>query len=414
MLTAEEMLEEMVGKIENRRNSYGAALVKSAVVKQGDVWENRITTILPLHQTDSYVPQEEVGYGDLLFFEELISVDKLLAIIRKLPEKGTSIITLGNKEIEVVVERFSKGHRFFDSGNDYLNVGWFFEEYSFQSPEKYYSREPLVSADSPLFPDFREALKTRMDVGVSQRSIYGVLICVPKYGARIREVNIGSEEIKLRIDPKDVAMENILGKIYCERGKEVKQLDVEFEDGIGVSFVGLKPERLHIALVSKIDSDLLDSRRYYSSWRLPEDFVIDIPEYEIEGLIRNGETDTVEFKERIGKTKEFVETVVAFANTRGGVILLGVDDHSKMVDLPEENYKDKITNLLRSNCEPQVDFEVDKRTVGEKDIVVVRVQEGSAQDKPYFLKDGGPYIRANATDRVATKYEVDEMYKLKE
>jgi hypothetical protein len=406
-------MEEMVEKIENRKDSYGSVLVKSAIVKRGDVWKNCVTKILPLHRSDSYAQKEKLDYGVVIFFEETISLDRLLEIIRKLPEKGTSSLTLGNNEIQFDVESLSNGHEY-DSGDDYLSVGWFFETYHFRGPQESYPREPLVLKDLPLFPDFRTALKEFMEIDIAQHSLYGVVVCVPRYGARIEEVSIGSEEIMLKIQPKDVAMKDIMGKIYCERGKEMKHLDVAFDDGTGTASVGFKPENMYIALISKTDSELLDSRQYHASWRLPKDFIVDTPEYEIEELIRNGETDTVEFKEKISKPKEFMETIVAFANSKGGVILLGVDDHSQIVDLPEENYKDKITNLVRSHCEPQVDFEVSKRTIGEKDIVVIRVEEGSVQDKPYFVRDKGPYIRANATDRIATRYELDEIYRQKQ
>lgn len=409
MPTAQELIEEMIGIIEKRRHSYGSVLVRSAIVNRGDVWENSVTKILPLHRSDSHVPKEKLDYRGAIFFEELISLDRLLEIIGKLSEKGTSSISLGNYKIQFDVESFSDGHEY-DSGDDYLNVGWYFETYHYRSSRRSYRREPLVLKDLPLFPDFRTALKEYIGIDVEQYSLYGVVICLPKYGAKIEEVNIGSAETRLRIQAKDVPIEKIMAKIHCERGKELRHLDVEFKDSTGIANIGFKPESMYIALVSTTNSDLLDSRRYYASWRLPKDFVIDTPEYAIEELIRNGETDTVEFKERIGKPKEFVETAVAFANSKGGVILLGVDDHFQIVDLPEENYKDKITNLLRSHCEPQVDFEVNKRAVGDKDIVVMRVEEGSVQDKPYFVRDKGPYIRANATDRIASRYELDEIY----
>ena len=44
--------------------------------------------------------------------------------------------------------------------------------------------------------------------------------------------------------------------------------------------------------------------------------------------------------------------------------------------------------------------------------MVIRVEEG--RDKPYFVRERGPYIRANATDRIATRYEMDEIYRQKQ
>jgi hypothetical protein len=409
----QKLIEEIVGKIEIRRNSYGLVLVKSAIVKHDDVWENSVTKILPLHKSDSYVTKEKLDYGNLVLFEGLISLDSLVEIIKKLPEKRTSTITLGDYEVQVEGEGLQNGYKY-DSGEEYLSVGWFFERYHYRSPPKSYPREPIVSKHLPLFPDFRSAINERIGIDIARYSdLYGIVICLPKYGAKIGEVNIGSTEIRLKIQPKDTGIENIIGKLYCERGKEVRHADIEFEDDTGIASIGFKPDSMYVTLVSKTDNELLDSRRYYSSWEsLPKGVVIDIPEYEIRELIRHGETETVEFKEKISKPEEFVETVVAFANTKGGIILLGVDDHSKVIGLPENGYEDTITNILRSHCSPQVNCEMSRKQLDEKDIIVIRVEEG--KDKPYFVEDKGPYIRANATDRIATRYEIDEIYRGKQ
>ena len=406
----QKLIEEIVRKIRTRRSSYGQVLVKSAIVKHDHIWENRVTKILPLHKSDSYIPKERLDYGNLILFEELTPLDNLVEIIKKLPEKGTATITLGDYEVQVDGDSLHNGYKY-DSGEEYLNVGWFFERYQYRSPTKSYQREPIVSKDLPLFPDFRTAINEYIGIDIVRYSdLYGIVICLPKYGARIEEVNIGSTEIRLKIQPKDIVIENIIGKVYCERGKEKKHIDIEFEDKTGIASVGFKPDSLYVALVSKTDNEILDSRRYYSSWEsLPKGVVIDIPEYEIIELIRHGETETVEFKEKIGKPKEFVETIVAFANTKGGIILLGVNDHSTVVGIPENGHEDTITNILRSHCSPQVKYEISRRQLDEKNIIIIRVEEGI--DKPYFVSEKGPYIRANATDRIATRYEMDEIYR---
>jgi len=405
--------QEIIGKIEARRDSYGWVLVKSAIVKRDKVWENIITKILPLHKSDSYASKEKLDYGNLVFFEELISLNSLIEIIKKLLEKGTSTITLGDHEVQVESESLQNGYKY-DSGEEYLDVGWFFEKYQYRSPPKSFPPEPIVSKDLPLFPDFRTAVNERLGIDIARSSdIFGIVICLPKYGAKIEEVNIGSEEIKLRIQPKDVGIENIIGKLYCERGKEIKHADVEFEDNTGIAPIGFKPDSMYVTLVSKTDNEILDSRRYYSSWQsLSKGIVIEIPQYELRELISLGETETVEFKEKISKPEELAETVVAFANTKGGIILLGVDDHSKVVGFYEHGCEDTITSILRSHCSPELKCEITKRQVDEKDIIVIRVEEG--KDKPYFLRDKGPYIRANATDRIATRYEIDEIYRQKQ
>lgn len=44
-----------------------------------------------------------------------------------------------------------------------------------------------------------------------------------------------------------------------------------------------------------------------------------------------------------------------------------------------------------------------------KPILVIAVPEG--KDKPYQVKDRGVFVRSGGTDRIATRYELDEFYK---
>lgn len=100
---------------------------------------------------------------------------------------------------------------------------------------------------------------------------------------------------------------------------------------------------------------------------------------------------------------------MAFANGVGGIILIGIDDHANIVELSQRNYEDIITNILRSHCEPQVKYQIERRRLNKKDIILLRVEEG--KDKPVTVREKGVYVRANATDRVATRYELDEFYR---
>ena len=413
MSNHQKLIKEIVGKIKARRDSYGSVLVKSAIVKNDDIWENIVTTILPLHKSDSYTPKDKLDYGDLILFEQLISLDRLVEIIKELPEKGNIRITLGDYEIQVNGEYLQNGYKY-DSGEEYLNVGWFFERYHYRGRPKSQPKEPIVSKDLPLFPDFRDAINEYMGIDMRRYSdLYGIVICLPKYGARIEEVNIGSNEIRLKIQSKAIEIENLVGKLYCERGREVKHADIEFKDDTGIASIGFKPDTMYVMLVSKTDNEVVDSRRYYSSWdSLPKGVVIDIPEYGMKELILHGESETVEFKEKIGRSEKIAETAVAFANKRGGVILFGVDDSSDVVGLAEGKHGETITNILRRHCNPQIRYEISKRQLEEKDIILVHVEEG--RDKPYFVRERGPYIRAHATNRIMTRQEMDEIYRQKQ
>lgn len=100
-------------------------------------------------------------------------------------------------------------------------------------------------------------------------------------------------------------------------------------------------------------------------------------------LIREGEGLTVEFKERY--TPRIDEDIVAFANAKGGTLLLGVRDDGMVVgERLINDLKAKINSLTR-NCKPALAVELSQ--VGE--VVAVVVPEGS--EKPYSC--GAGYFR---------------------
>jgi hypothetical protein len=413
MPSHQELVEEVAQKINNKRSMYGSVLITSAIRKQGDVWKNIVTKILPLHVSDTCTPKEKMDYGEFAIIEDLVTLDYLIETLRKLPEKGMTTINVGGYELQVDGTSLTNGYYKYDSGSEHLGIEWFFEKYQYVGQQQSYQSQPLTSPRLPLFPDTRSAIEAFLGIDLSRDSgSFGIIICLPNYGARIEEVNIGSNEIRVKIQVKTEDVKNIIGKLYCQKGRNIKQEDIEFASETGTIAIGFKPDSLYFVLLSKVTSEILDSRRLYPGWELPKGVVIAIPEYEIIELIRNGETDTVEFKEDIGKPEELAETVVSFANGKGGVILLGVNNNANVVGLGQKDYESTMTNILRSHCEPQkIKYEINKRQLDEKNIMLLRVEEG--KDKPYTVREKGVYVRANATDRVATRYELDEFYKEK-
>lgn len=399
--------EQIIQKIGER--SYGSVLVKGVIRKQQGIWKNVVTKILPMYLSDIYTAKEKFDYGNFAMIEDVITIDDLVELIKSLPEKGTTTINLGGYEVQVEGESLTESHYKYDSGVDYLDVGWFFETYQYTSRKQSYPSEPLISPDLPLFPDSRVAIQTFLGIDPSRHSdSFGIIFCLPNYGARIEELSIGSRQIRVKVQPKAESIKNIIGKLYCQGRGKIEQKDIDFAHETESATVGFEPDFFHFALVSKSSGEVLDTRRFGTGWKLPRGVVIEAPEYEMLQIIRGGESETVEFKREISKPEEFAKTVVAFANGRGGLVLLGVDDNANIIGLSQRDYEDMITNIIRSHSEPQVKYDIEKRLLEEKSIMLLHVEEGS--NKPYIVRGKGVFVRANATNRIATRYELDEFY----
>ena len=118
-------------------------------------------------------------------------------------------------------------------------------------------------------------------------------------------------------------------------------------------------------------------------------------------LIKEGEGLTLEFKEHF--TSRIDEDIVAFANTRGGVILLGVRDNGTVGGENLTNdLKAKIISLAR-NCSPAIQihlFQVE---------AVIAVEVPMGEDKPYSCSSGY-FRRLDGATQKLTSQELRIMF----
>ena len=129
-----------------------------------------------------------------------------------------------------------------------------------------------------------------------------------------------------------------------------------------------------------------------------------------------GESKNVEFKESLPSNAEhYLKTLVAFANTQGGSLLLGVEDQTRQVVGVDENTLfqtiDRIANAASDACEPQIVPEIEPYTLDGRTVIVVTVAPGP--NRPYYLKakgaEKGTYIRVAGTSRPASPEKLREL-----
>lgn len=110
------------------------------------------------------------------------------------------------------------------------------------------------------------------------------------------------------------------------------------------------------------------------------------------------ESTNIDFKEKLETShpKSWLKSVSAFANTKGGILLYGVDDNRKPVGI--ENLNDtssKITDLINSKITPSPRYEIHSFSEDGLDFIVVDVGDGPST--PYYYSSDGrkiAYIRS--------------------
>jgi len=134
----------------------------------------------------------------------------------------------------------------------------------------------------------------------------------------------------------------------------------------------------------------------------------------LRALIKQGENKKVEFKEQLPKNESIVKTVIAFSNTSGGKLIVGINDNREVVGIQEDNIfelQDKITSLIFDSCYPNILPEIYTLNFEGKLLLVIEVFRGNLL--PYYLKkegkNSGTYIRVGASNRKASFDNIIEL-----
>jgi ATP-dependent DNA helicase RecG len=119
---------------------------------------------------------------------------------------------------------------------------------------------------------------------------------------------------------------------------------------------------------------------------------------QLDFILQKGEGLTVEFKESFD-SKNLAKEIVAFANSIGGKIYLGISDKSKIKGINITNkLKSQIRDLARK-CDPYIQISLEEF----KEILIINVKEG--QDKPYSCKKGF-YLRQGPNSQKLKRDEI--------
>lgn len=132
----------------------------------------------------------------------------------------------------------------------------------------------------------------------------------------------------------------------------------------------------------------------------------------IKNLILEGEGQRLDFKYNISSAAKIAKTLVAFANSDGGRLLIGVKDNGNIVGVESEEEIYMIELAAESYCRPPVTVEMNPIEIDGK--VVLEVVVPRSVDRPHFAKDESGkwlvYIRKDDENLLANKVLV-EVYK---
>ncbi|NUQ79972.1 MAG: ATP-binding protein [Bacteroidetes bacterium] len=140
---------------------------------------------------------------------------------------------------------------------------------------------------------------------------------------------------------------------------------------------------------------------------------MNLSEATLSRLIQQGEGVSLEFKRKINHTRKIAKSIIAFANTIGGMLIVGVDDNGRIYGVDDEKYPaDTIRKMAAQDCFPAVNCTISSLKLDGKYIILINVPEST--NKPHYLLDrstgpGPAFIRLGSKTIEASPVQISVM-----
>ena len=396
---------------------YGTACVKCAIMKDDGELYLYLADITVLHKDDAPVEERVQVYDHVVLAVVSLTVGELETLVDNLESGQIHLKALGTVNAKNSLQDRS----------DWVPSRTHYNGYYHDWPcrcfrvildnLKHFSgmRFPMAKMGLPAYSNAFEACNAffRHETAATQDYPVCVNFLIPDYGARIRELKIDGKEISVSVDSRELDMDGLVVQITCKRRGEGYRHSRDLEPGGGTAkfSTDLVPDEVFAYLLDSKDDKMIDSKTF-SQYRptMSDGITAVTSEESLDAAIDGGEDEHTEFKQDLDKDgMEFLESVISFANTKGGRILLGVSDDGKVVGTVGDFGKmdKRIRGIVNNRCKPNVAIKIEQVDLGGIPVIVVHVEEG--KDKPYILFTKSAYKRVGRDDYPFERHDFDKI-----
>jgi hypothetical protein len=358
-------------------------------------------------------------YGRYSLLHETLPPRTLVTRLKALPK--TQTLSIAGVELSFPSIQQQTHEQPFPSGSVYHErPGTLYELASAGATNSHYTREPLLGPGLAPYFHVHDAITqwTGIPVNDSDARFFKLLLFLPTFDARLTQLSY--EDGKLTV------------KSICTKGRKfdlaVLLSNERQEQRITTSLkttltfdVMEDPTRLHVFLTNA-KGEILDRFMEEATYCTGHRVIFGRPkqEQELLRLIYGGESDLVEFKTFIKlddnkKWREVVETVIAFANSQGGTILIGIEDNGQVsgigpvepLDASTEafygRYRKKVHDLMRQHLNRTPPATVTLMPIAGHMVLVIRVD--ASADLIYAVTEGRKLLVRRGASNTAPDWD---------
>jgi hypothetical protein len=421
-------VEILAAYLESNRTSYRSLRRRAVIYYSNNKWTLLACTVEAIvSDLGPVVAVASRHYPQAVLFEDMLSNEELLGFVKQVCEGH---FCLGELSLEATNNSRQWTREWVSLSNNFmLRAGHVWSTRFDDVNVNLY--EALLAPQQPFYPDLFEAVKDWLPFpeyhGSSDSRKGEVFLLLPEMRAYLADATENGKVIDIRIagaELNKLSLE-LKGAWWDEKG--IHHFEVKVYNGLAQLSIPESASRLEYFLADS-EGTIYD-RQYEDGYRhtglgrnrivMGDKSLVEI----VREACRNGEGLQVEFKPFIdpenAKFKEIIGTVVAFANTQGGRIFIGIDNDCGLLgideqlgkwakDEPDETICDKYLGTIRGKIrdavqgEPILQF---KQTVVDGHRIVV-IEVSVAKEKPISIRDDRYlYMRRGSSNSKASPEE---------
>ena len=130
-------------------------------------------------------------------------------------------------------------------------------------------------------------------------------------------------------------------------------------------------------------------------------------------LLQSPEGKVLEFKRDLSSPGNMMKTLVAFANTAGGILLIGVENDHTVIGIPGNplDEEERLSNMIADSIVPRLIPNIE--LIPSNDLILLAVEVFPSQLRPHYLKQKGEqqgvFVRLGSTNRQADLPLIEEL-----
>lgn len=419
--------------LESNRSSYQSLRRRAVIYFSNSKWTLLACTVEAI--VSDLEPVEAVAskcYPQAVLFEDQLSNEELLEFVRQVSEGrfclGEYPLAVTNTHRNWTREQVPLSNRFMLRAGHVWSVR--FDDVNVNA------YEALLAPQQPYYPDPFEAVKHWLPFpeyhGNSDSRKGEVILLLPETRAYLADATTHDNSLDIRIagNELDKLSLELKGAWWDEEG--IHHFEGKVSNGLTQLNIPATAKRLEYVLADSVgtiyDYQREDEYRHTGLGRKRmvsgDTSLVDI----VREACRNGEGLQVEFKPFIDpenkkpenkKLEEIYKTVVAFANTQGGRIFLGISDDCGLQGIdaqlekwtesePDEAACERYLGAIRGKIRDVIQGEpalLFMQTVVD-DCRIAIIEVSAAKEKPISIRqDKGLYIRCGSSNSKASPEE---------